>query len=215
MNGSGEGRSMHPDMHEAGRASEDGPVPEFDSRVARYVDGECDAAERAAFEAELAVDPSLREAVAELSSLRGWFAPERASPAPVPGARFADRVVAAVLADAVRADAERVGSERSVAVPVDGGALADGVALAGDFGGGSVLRLARGVAWAAAALLVACLAAWSGILRIPGHGHLEASTQEIRDAMQDLDLRSAERLDAGPTAGPESVGGREGSGERR
>ncbi len=191
MNGSGEGRSMHPDMREAGRAPEDGPAPEFDARVARYVDGEFDAAERAAFEAEMVVHPELREAVAELSSLRGWFAPERAHATPRPGDRFSERVLAAVLADAARAS-----GERAVAVPV------------GVPEHGAVLRLARGVAWAAAALLVACLAAWSGILRIPGHGHLEASTQEIRDAMQDLDQRSEVRRGTAPAAYREGVGDR-------
>lgn len=141
----------------------------FEGReVARFVDGEMPAAERAAFEERMREDGGLRAAVAELRRLRRLFEAERSVAPPRPSAGFRERVLAAGLVAPLAPF-----DDRTVRV---------------------VETWSRRVLWAAAAIAAIALSVWAGVLRGVDSGRLEASPAEIQRVMQELDALSEARI---------------------
>jgi len=128
--------------------------------AARFVDGEMQPEERAAFAARVESDPALAEAVAEVEACRALFRRARTEQ-PVPlRAGFADRVVQRAR------DEERVRSaelERRI------------------------VRMARICVAAAAAVILAAVLFVTGVIRMPDAGVLQADA--TAEMIRELDER--------------------------
>ncbi|MFO1053472.1 MAG: hypothetical protein U1F36_14765 [Planctomycetota bacterium] len=141
-------------------------IDERERMVQRYVDELLDPQSRAAFEARLAADPSLRGAVDDLRSVRSAFRAAARVAAPLPSADFRARVMARAASAAEE-------------TPTFGTPTVDQ----------GVIRWARRVLIAAAVIAVVSLAFLSGALRRADDGRLQASEADVQKAMADLDAQ--------------------------
>jgi anti-sigma factor RsiW len=137
---------------------------EFDTMsVARYVDGEMTAAERARFAARLDADPELRRAVLELEDLRRCIAAAATTPVRQPCPGFRARVAAEVAGFGGAAGSREAAELERVMV------------------------FARRVMVAAVLVFGVAILMFAGLLRSTDSGRLEASPAEIQRAIEKLD----------------------------
>lgn len=147
-----------------------------DRQAARYVDGEMDRGEAAAFEARLRDRVDLRERVDAMRGMRALFEPERRAARaeslrpyePSPNLR------AKVLSKTVRGPAPVREDEALV--------------VARQFG--------QRVLYAAAAVVLAVLAGAAWTLGSATTGQLDASPAELRQTIDELDARIRARAEA-------------------
>jgi hypothetical protein len=156
------------------------PLPESDRLLAqRYADGELHGDDLARCEQRLLREPALRACADELRSLRALFAADRSGrPAPAPGPDFAAAVLNQVRRLPSRAELLAEPSERGEVEQVQL----------------LVARTGQRLLAAAALIFAVAMLIVSGVLRPVGGSSLEASKNDVRKLMEQIQARDGDAL---------------------
>ncbi len=159
---------------------------DIDVLIHRYVDGELNGVECAAFEQRLSAEPELQHAVDEARAYVGLFSAERDAATPCPTDGFQSRVVETVR-------------RLPVGEPGGGGDSAE------------VQQLVRRILVAAVILFSLGFLVYAGLLRQTDEAELIAAPDEIKSEMERIDAIAIQMKQGGES----SVGSAADSGKER